>query len=306
MADNLFKSIIKKNANATSRTGYGYNLLLLDEEKFFNPKYVEEKRSYVDENWHLAIVLAAIYCVVIFALKAWMEKRPKYDLRLFLILWNVGLSLFSIAGAVRFWPEFVYSLQKYGFEYSICNLDYVNGVTGFWTYLFIMSKIPELIDTIFIVLRKQELIFLHYYHHATVLMYGWFCYRIMPSTGRWFIAMNYLVHAVMYSYYALKAMRFYVPKQISLLITSMQLIQMVIGCYVNYMVWQIKKLRPTKQCLTTDANITWSFIMYFSYFLLFAKFFLDAYVFKTKKWSTPTKGVPAERNGKAAPKAKAN
>jgi elongation of very long chain fatty acids protein 6 len=33
------------------------------------------------------------------------------------------------------------------------------------------SKVPETVDTLFIVLRRQELIFLHWYHHASVLIY---------------------------------------------------------------------------------------------------------------------------------------
>ena len=35
-------------------------------------------------------------------------------------------------------------------------------VSGFWSSLFVLSKVPELGDTIFIVLRKQPLIFLHW------------------------------------------------------------------------------------------------------------------------------------------------
>ena len=35
-------------------------------------------------------------------------------------------------------------------------------VAGYWTFMFVMSKVPELGDTIFIVLRKQPLIFLHW------------------------------------------------------------------------------------------------------------------------------------------------
>jgi hypothetical protein len=38
-------------------------------------------------------------------------------------------------------------------------------------WLFIISKVPETIDTLFIVLRRQQLIFLHWYHHASVLVY---------------------------------------------------------------------------------------------------------------------------------------
>jgi hypothetical protein len=60
---------------------------------------------------------------------------------------------------------------------------------------------PELFDTAFIVLRKKPLIFLHWYHHITVLLYCWHAYAVRASSGLYFIAMNYSVHAIMYFYY---------------------------------------------------------------------------------------------------------
>jgi len=62
----------------------------------------------------------------------------------------------------------------------------------------------ELGDTVFIVLRKQPLIFLHYYHHVTVLCYIWLTADAINSTCVWFGVMNYGIHSLMYSYYALK------------------------------------------------------------------------------------------------------
>lgn len=41
----------------------------------------------------------------------------------------------------------------------------------------------------------------HRYHHITVLLYCWHAYATRASSGLYFIAMNYSVHAVMYFYY---------------------------------------------------------------------------------------------------------
>ena len=50
-------------------------------------------------------------------------------------------------------------------------------------------------------LAKRRLIFLHWWHHATVLLYCWHSYGTQIATGLWFATMNYFVHALMYAYY---------------------------------------------------------------------------------------------------------
>lgn len=141
-----------------------------------------------------------------------------------------------------------------------------------------LSKLPELGDTIFIVLRKQPLIFLHWYHHITVLIYSWFSYTEYTSSARWFIVMNYCVHSVMYSYYALRAMGYKPPRFIAMVITSMQLTQMIVGCAIN--IWANDYLKTTNHsaCHISEINIKLSIAMYFSYFVLFARFFYITYL----------------------------
>ena len=50
--------------------------------------------------------------------------------------------------------------------------------------------------------------FLFRYHHMTVLIYSWYSFSEYSAQARWFIVMNYLVHSVMYTYYALKSIRY--------------------------------------------------------------------------------------------------
>lgn len=175
------------------------------------------------------------------------------------------------------------------FSFSYIELD---RVCGFWTWLFVLSKLPELGDTIFIVLRKQPLIFLHWYHHITVLIYSWFSYTEYTSSARWFIVMNYCVHSVMYSYYALRAMGYKPPRFIPMVITSMQLTQMIVGCTINLWAYDYLQTVNSSACHISPINIKLSIAMYFSYFVLFARFFYIAYLAPNAR-----KGRQAFNNG---------
>ena len=53
------------------------------------------------------------------------------------------------------------------------------------------------------------------------------------SPGRWFSAINYMVHAIMYSYYTIRASGNRTPKFIPICITTCQILQMVAGTYLN-------------------------------------------------------------------------
>lgn len=70
---------------------------------------------------------------------------------------------------------------------------------------FCLSKIPELIDTLFLLLKKKEVIFLHYYHHFVTLLYCWWGWASQTETGGSFAYMNLFVHSIMYSYYGVMA-----------------------------------------------------------------------------------------------------
>ena len=259
-----------------SKTGFNYTYLFAYEKKYFNEAYLDINKSFMTTNWNMSVRYALVYLVVIFSAHKYMKTREKFDLRLPLIAWNLVLAGFSILGTVRVWPEFIHVFQTHGFKHTYCSNDWSYGVTGCWFSLFILSKVPELLDTVFIVARKQKLIFLHWYHHCTVLIYSWFSSIDYAAPGRWFVVMNFTVHACMYSYYTLRALRVSIPKWVNIAITSAQLVQMIVGVYINYLAYSAKQKGET--CAVSDSNIAWSFWMYFSYFILFFNFFYSAYV----------------------------
>lgn len=261
-----------------AKSGINYTNLFFYEKKFFNERYIASKKDWMQNNWKLSFLYAFIYIVAVFGGKAYMKNREKFDLRRGLVAWNLVLAAFSLMGSIRVWPEFYYTIKNNGIGHSICNNDYAHGVNGCWGWLFLLSKVPELVDTLFIILRKQQLIFLHWYHHTTVLIYCWYSCKDFTSSGRWFVLMNFTVHAAMYSYYGMRALRFKIPKWVNIVITSGQISQMIIGIIVNTVAY-IKKSRG-EECHISDANIKWSFAMYFSYFLLFFHFFYKAYIAK--------------------------
>jgi len=228
------------------------------------------------KNWTLSVLITVLYLAFIFAGQSWMKNRVAFQLRKLLVFWNILLAVFSILGTLRTGPELLFILrQEHGFHLSVCRRDFHNLATAFWGLLFTLSKAVELGDTIFIVLRKQPLIFLHWYHHITVMGYTWFTYESYDATSRWFMVMNYLVHSLMYSYYGLKSMRIRVPRQISMCITFLQLSQMVVGVVVN--IYSVMAKSSGVECFVETKHIVLALMMYASYFMLFAHFFYRAY-----------------------------
>lgn len=170
-------------------------------------------------------------------------------------------------------PYLLSTVLTSSFEETVCRSP-VNtwgaGPSGFWVMLFIYSKVPELIDTVFIVLRKRQLIFLHWYHHVTVLLFCWNAYATLAGTGLYFVAMNYTVHALMYGYYCLQALNVCPKSFPTVLITMSQIAQMFVGTGVCISAWYF--MLSGKQCNNDLSNLIAGAAMYGSYLYLFTAF----------------------------------
>lgn len=209
-----------------------------------NFDYDIAERIYYDYWWVWALS-ALLYLPVTFGLKKFMENRPPFNLRKILAVWSGILAIYSIIGTaitvpwiLRNWkadPNFICSHypEKKSYHYN---------AAGFIYMLFNFSKIFELGDSIFIVLHKKELIFLHYYHHITVLLFVWYCSYysylwtmygkchnsiIHIRLGAYVATMNMFIHSIMYTYYTLTALGHKWLRKISHIITLCQIAQMV-------------------------------------------------------------------------------
>lgn len=234
----------------------------------------------VQDYWWTSFIIVSLYLTGIFSLKKYMEKRKPFNLRFPLTIWSSVMTLFAVVGTIRCLPEFIDILsQPNGFYQSICNSSYYKDIRlNVWYWIFIMLKIIELGDTVFIVLRKKPLTSLHLVHHSTSLIFSWFVFGDVPGTARWMVNMNFAIHSFMYGYYTLKAMEYQIPRRIAATITMSQIIQMIIGTYVNVKAFQYK-MTGTHCDLSKPVATAGAFI-YTTFFILFLNFFIHSYIIK--------------------------
>lgn len=226
----------------------------------------------------IAVIAYGAFCV--FG-QMFFKNRAPFQWRKLMALWNLSLSVFSWIGAFRTAPALFHVLSTMSSRDTLCTdprTTFGSGSTGLWVQLFILSKFPELIDTFFIVIHKKPLIFLHWYHHITVLLYCWHSYVTKSPSGIFFVVMNYSVHAIMYGYYFLMAIKMK-PKWLKgMFVTTAQISQMVVGVAVTIAAFYYYYAeQESGTCNIQKQNNTAAFLMYGSYLFLFAQFFIGRY-----------------------------
>lgn len=230
---------------------------------------------------HVPVLACLLYALCVAAGRAHMATRPAGSWRRALAAWNLSLSLFSWLGACRTAPQLYHNLTTHALRDNLCAdpaTTYGSGATGLWIQLFILSKFPELWDTFFLVVHKKPLLFLHWYHHLTVLLYCWHSYVTTSPSGIFFVVMNYAVHAVMYGYYFLTAVKRRPAWFHPMVVTCLQLGQMFAGMGVTVLAYYYY-VTPAEgtRCHVRQENNVAAFLMYGSYFYLFARFFCERY-----------------------------
>lgn len=240
---------------------------------------IDKRFKFLGDNFRLWYLLAAVYIFTTFYLQNKMKPRKPFNLRHSLAAWNFGLSLFSLIVTVRLVPELIHTLIVKGFVGTICNASgmHEDARIKYWIYAFALSKIVEFGDTLFVILKKRQLIFLHWYHHAVTFLYSFYCLGIyFPAYTRWFVAINAAIHTVMYAYYGARALGYRFSKQVNISITTSQVTQMAFGMMINIIALNYRRNNP--KCDAHPNPSIAGILLYSSLFILFANFFVNTYL----------------------------
>lgn len=243
-----------------------------------------------DYPWTFVVPGTAIvlYLIMVFGLQRWMRDRQPLEFPILLRLWNLFMTILAFTMLTGLAVPILINIYKNYLPLSLntiymvtCSPDYKIwiGPQVFWGWIFAWSKFVEMGDTLFLILRKKPVIFLHWYHHTTVLAYTWFSISVMNPTSGFFASVNAFVHVWLYYYYYI-ADRGYRPFW-GRYLTLAQLIQMVFGFGVS-LLWAYYYFSgavcPQKYPLTL---VGCTMALYGSYFFLF-------FVMYMQRWGEST------------------
>uniref|UniRef100_A0A6J0VER6 Elongation of very long chain fatty acids protein n=1 Tax=Pogona vitticeps TaxID=103695 RepID=A0A6J0VER6_9SAUR len=227
------------------------------------------------------ILIFILYLIIVAVGPRIMQQRKPVRLKGFLAIYNLSVVLLS----VYMFYEFLMTSLLANYSYLCQPVDYSWSDLGMrmagvcWWFFF--SKVIELLDTVFFILRKKndQVTFLHVYHHGTMLFNWWAGVKYVPGGQAFFIGMvNSFVHIFVYLYYGLASLG---PKVQSYLwwkryLTLLQLFQfMAIAVHSSYNLFS--------ECQFPDGFNLAVFIYILSLIVLFLNFYYRTYIRKKQK-----------------------
>ena len=255
--------------NCGDISGYGFSL---------NTCNYQWNWSFDSTESYLAhVAICGLYGIMVWVAQEWVKSqgdsyKPPAIMEPIRKIHNLSLSAVSLWMAV----VMIYTMFKAGRFQNIDTISCINiensGLYGFANLVYLLSKIWEWADTLFLILSGKPVIFLHYFHHMTTFTMAAVVHNF-PVGGYCFI--NCLVHFVMYLHYA------YPVRWARPYITSGQLIQFVVVTsvhtygYIN-----------SPSCYNMEpVKMEWFYCetVVLGYFFLFLNFFVQQYLKPPKK-----------------------
>ncbi|XP_072857043.2 very long chain fatty acid elongase 4 isoform X3 [Pogona vitticeps] len=130
------------------------------------------------------ILIFILYLIIVAVGPRIMQQRKPVRLKGFLVIYNLSVVLLSVYMFYEFLmtsllANYSYLCQPVDYSWSDLGMRQMAGVC--WWFFF--SKVIELLDTVFFILRKKndQVTFLHVYHHGTMLFNWWAGVKYVPG-----------------------------------------------------------------------------------------------------------------------------
>jgi len=198
------------------------------------PNYLSSWHNGVTplSTWSQVIPALALYLAIVFGIQEVMRGRQALKLNALFQIHNVYLTSGSLLLLLLMVEEIGPIIWKNGLFYGMCNANSWTPRLEFYYMINYYIKYLELLDTVFLALKKKPLAFLHVFHHsATALL----CFTQLngKTSVSWVpIVLNLSVHVVMYYYYYATAAgrKIWWKKYL----TTMQITQFIIDLFAVY------------------------------------------------------------------------
>jgi elongation of very long chain fatty acids protein 4 len=243
--------------------------------------YAEDLIVYTTKPCFMSVAFVGYYSMI-YMLTKYMKNKAPYQLKVPMMIYNNAQILLNI--------YMVYGLStviSYPNIYGI-NLPYSSNLRYF-VFIHYLSKYIDYFDTLFIILRgkeKQQLSYLHVYHHSTIgIIWGFLLYRGHGNgTAAFGCFINSVVHLIMYSHYLCTSLGYNNP--FKKYITRAQLSQFAICLIHSLIVICIEDVVPRRYALIELVYQT-------SMLVLFSNFYIKSY--STSKSKTVMLGQRSDR-----------
>ncbi|VVC28059.1 Hypothetical protein CINCED_3A021647 [Cinara cedri] len=259
-----------------------YLLQLFDKELVFDDEV--DSWAFMSSPWPI-ISIISVYLLFILKVGPYMMKNRKpMNVKYMMLLYNAVQTLFN--GWLVAWffttPNVINDLLNYTCHPLPRDLNQFNlRQMNISAWYFLLSKILDLLDTVFFVLRKKQsqVTFLHVYHHVNMVFSCWTYLKYIKGEQMVICAViNAIIHCVMYSYYFLSALGPQMQKYLwwKKYLTRMQIVQFLVILMYNIFLYTSNCKYPRLFMLYTFADV--SLFLY-----LFLMFYMKTYKLKSTK-----------------------
>jgi hypothetical protein len=260
--------------NITEFSSHSLKYYLFQYWRDFGDRRVKRFYLYSDGPYIMFIILAIYLSLVLKILPNFMKSRPPFKLQTIIQCYNI----------------FLVSINAFYFTFSLRSLNYGLELLDFSIpsdeefspqielemnlfYFYFVSKLIDLMDTIFFSLRKKDnqITFLHIYHHFIMAfgawLAGWFRFNVKPI--KLFMLINSFIHTIMYSYYTLSTLGQKVQKYLwwKRYLTQLQLVQFAIFVIYGIFVKILDIKYPDILYYFTISNVVLFIYLFFSFYL---------------------------------------